>query len=446
MKNIRLFGLAVITVIVLSAVLMFAGCDSSSNGDGGSQDQIPTAADFVIGNLSQTEGNVTAVTITPNNGKSSGTITIYYNSSKALPTQSGSYTVTFDVAGVTGWKAATGLSAGTLVIGPKGDGGEEGGEDSEDGENSNLNFTTISGLEAYLSKQPANTADTAYRVKLNIADEEMAALKVLLLATNKYVFLDLSGSTITDIPDNAFNIGVSPWTGCDKLTGITIPNSVTSIGDIAFNRTGITSITIPNSVTSIGDYAFSVCNSLTSINIPNSVTSIGNSAFVNCTNLTEINIDTNNSAYTSEEGVFFNKNKTSLYTYPAGKAGNYTVPNSVTSIGDGAFSSCTSLTSVTIPDSVTSIGNNAFPDCTSLTSVTIPNSVTSIGYRAFYGCTNLTSVTFLGTISLSKFYYNNAFEGDLKNKFYASDSTNGTPGTYTTTAPVNNNSEWTKQP
>ena len=94
-------------------------------------------------------------------------------------------------------------------------------------------------------------------------------------------------------------------------------------------------------------------------------------------------MDALNSVYSSVDGVLFNKNQTTLIQCPGGKAGSYTIPNSVTSIGDCAFVDCTSLTSVTIPNSVTSIGDEAFSGCTSLTNVTIPNSVTSIGDEAF---------------------------------------------------------------
>jgi hypothetical protein len=105
--------------------------------------------------------------------------------------------------------------------------------------------------------------------------------------------------------------------------------------------------------------------------------------------------------YSSEGGVLFNKDKTSLIQYPGGKQGSYTIPTSVTSIGDGAFSGCTGLTSVTIPNSVTSIGDFAFLSCTGLTSVTIPNSVTSVGMRASLGCSVLGRVDFLGREEIS---------------------------------------------
>ena len=155
----------------------------------------------------------------------------------------------------------------------------------------------------------------------------------------------------------------------------------------------VKSAVIAEGVTSIGGFAFYDCTSLTSVTIPDSVTSIGVGAFASCTSLTGIWVAESNSHYSSDaSGVLFNKDKTTLVQCPGAFAA-YTIPNSVTSIGDVAFSFCTSLASVTIPDSVTSIGRHAFQYCTSLTSVTIPNGVTSIGDSAFSYCASLTSVT-----------------------------------------------------
>ena len=155
----------------------------------------------------------------------------------------------------------------------------------------------------------------------------------------------------------------------------------------------VKSAVIAEGVTSIGGFAFYDCTSLTSVTIPDSVTSIGVGAFASCTSLTGIWVAESNSHYSSDaSGVLFNKDKTTLVQCPGAFAA-YTIPNSVTSIGDAAFSFCTSLASVTIPDSVTSIGRHAFQYCTSLTSVTIPNGVTSIGDSAFSYCASLTSVT-----------------------------------------------------
>jgi len=162
------------------------------------------------------------------------------------------------------------------------------------------------------------------------------------------------------IPANAFSC-------CYNLTSVTIPNSVTNIGERAFyNCSALTSVNIPNNVTNIGSSAFSGCASLTSITISNSVENIGAYAFSN-TGLTSV-----------------------------------TIPNKITTINRGVFSNCKSLTSVTIPNGVTDIGdydtssysNGVFYECTSLTSITIPNRVTYIGYSAFYNCTGLTSINF----------------------------------------------------
>jgi len=204
------------------------------------------------------------------------------------------------------------------------------------------------------------------------------------------------------IPNSVTTIGEVAFSGCTGLTSVTIPNSVRIIRQSAFGGcTGLTSVTIPNSVTTIERGVFSGCTGLTSVTIPNSVTSIGHSPFSRCTGLTSINVDPNNAYYSSEDGVLFNKNKTTLVQYPAGKQGAYTIPNSVTSIGQSAFIGCTGLTSVTIPNSVTSIGQSAFIGCTGLTSVTIPNSVTSIGQSVFTDCTNLTSIISLNPIPLT---------------------------------------------
>ena len=182
---------------------------------------------------------------------------------------------------------------------------------------------------------------------------------------------------------------------CNDLTSVTIPTSVTLIDKYAFMRcSSLTSIVIPNSVTTINSYAFYDCSSLTSITIPNSVTSIGAVVFFGCSKLTGINVESDNTKYTSEDGVLFNKDKTRIVCYPTGKAGTtYTIPNSVTNIDELAFYDCDDLTSVTIPTSVTLIDNRAFSGCSSLTSITIPNSVTSIGEAVFSGCSSLQSIT-----------------------------------------------------
>ncbi|MDO9256905.1 MAG: leucine-rich repeat protein [Bacteroidales bacterium] len=168
--------------------------------------------------------------------------------------------------------------------------------------------------------------------------------------------------------------------------------SVTSIGNYAFNQcAGLSSINIPGSVTSIGNYAFCGCTGLTSTTIPSSVKSIGKYAFT--LNSCLFYVEGNNSNFSSKDDVLYNKDQTKLIQCPASKSGSFAIPSSVTSIGDGAFESCSGLSSLILPNSVTYIGNYAFESCTGLTSFTIPNSVTYIGNNAFYKCTGLTSVT-----------------------------------------------------
>ena len=218
-----------------------------------------------------------------------------------------------------------------------------------------------------------------------------------------------------------------------SLTSVTIPNSVTSIGENAFQGcSGLTSVhisdiaawcrisfgsgyanplncahhlylgdeeikdlVIPNSVTCIERCAFWGCSGLTSVNIPSSVTSIGSSAFYGCSGLTAVHI--------SDIGAWCkisfvqSSNPLSLARHlflNGEEVKDLEIPNSVTSIGSSAFYGCTGLTSVTIGNSVTSIGNGAFYNCSGLTSVNIGNGVTSIGSSAFSGCSGLTSLIF----------------------------------------------------
>ena len=241
------------------------------------------------------------------------------------------------------------------------------------------------------------------------------------------------------IPNSVTKIGEDVFADCDALTSIsvdkknpiydsrdncnaiietntntliagckttTIPNSITSIGNSAFSGCfNLTSITIPNSVTSIGEGAFYYCDKLTSISIPNSVTSIGNNAFADCDALTSISVDKKNPIYDSRDNcnAIIETNTNTLIT----GCKTTTIPNSITSIGNSAFSGCVNLTSITIPKSVTSIGEKAFYWCKNLASIIIPNSVTSIGEDAFLGCDNLTSITIpisVTTIGHGAFY------------------------------------------
>ena len=162
------------------------------------------------------------------------------------------------------------------------------------------------------------------------------------------------------IPNSVKSIGDYAFSDCESLQSITIPNSVKSIGNKAFSSCkSLQSVTIPNSVTSIGDRAFSYCDSLQSVTIPNSVRNIGNHAFRGC----NICFFICNSTYFQNDDVcLFNKDKTAIVSRIKDCV-NYIIPNSVTNIGNGTFSSCESLQSITVPNSVTSIGDYAFNLC-----------------------------------------------------------------------------------
>ena len=219
-----------------------------------------------------------------------------------------------------------------------------------------------------------------------------------------YAFYDCSSLTSVTIPNSVSSIGCAAFSNCSGLTSIDVALENThysSIDGVLYNYAqdiliqcpgAKTSVTIPNSVTSIGESAFSGCSGLTSVTIPNNVTSIAWSAFSNCSGLTSIDVASENTHYSSIDGVLYNYAQDTLIQCPGAKT-SVTIPNSVTSIGGGAFYGCSGLISVTIGNNVTSIGDDAFYECSGLISVTIPNSVTSIGDYAFYGCSGLTSVT-----------------------------------------------------
>ena len=252
-------------------------------------------------------------------------------------------------------------------------------------------------------------------------------LSVTSIGTN--AFESKSSLLSVAIPNTVTNIGDRAFSSCAKLASVTIGTNVTSIGLLAFVSCNMTSITIPDSVTSVGSSAFQYCYSLTNAMIGRGVTSVLDTAFYRCTNLTAIAVDTANPSFSSVEGVLFDKSQTTIIFYPPAKSGSdYTIPAGVTSVGSTAFQFSSSLTAITadinspafssvdgvlfnkdlttlfqcprgkagiytVPDSVTNIGNNAFYSCAELTNIIIPNSVNKLGDWLFRECLNLTSVT-----------------------------------------------------
>jgi hypothetical protein len=351
MKNI--FRSLAIIVLAAAIGLSFAACgDGGDSGGSGTEDVTGVSLNITTLLLTTGETEKLTATVSPSNAKNKSVSWSSSASSVASVSSNGTVSAaSLGTATITATTEDGGFTATCAVTVTPG-----------------TTLTSVTALQTWLASQPDNTAETAYNVKLNV--NNLTNIYTALSGNpNKYVFIDLSRSTITSIPQSAFNSGEPSFTGCATLTGITIPNSVTVI-------------------------------------------SYG--AFYGCTNLASVNI-----------------------------------PNNVTRLLEGAFMRCSRLTSVTIPNSVTEIQSQAFIFCENLANITIGSGVASIGDRAFMGCNSLASVTFQGTIPssgfpVSDYFGQSIFPGDLREKFYATNASNGTPGTYTTSNP-GLNPIWTRQ-
>ena len=238
--------------------------------------------------------------------------------------------------------------------------------------------------------------------------------------TGNPAFAMCTGLTGIMIPDSVTSITAMAFLGCSNLASVNLPDGITSIGTYVFGScTSIESIAIPNSVSSFGqgsfancaslatvtfsegsqlttidDDAFYECGNLESIMIPASVTSIADGSFESCVNLSNVRF-AENSQLTDITGF---RNCTSITSVgPVGSGASIEIPNSITSIGYCAFSECSNLSSVTIPGSVTKLDENAFHACTSLNDITISKNMTTLGRSVFYDCTGLTTIKFEGT-------------------------------------------------
>jgi hypothetical protein len=254
-----------------------------------------------------------------------------------------------------------------------------------------VKFTTIAALSAWLASAEANNeeGDVPYLVSLNVeslgGNYAAAGSVGKLLRDNNTRFVSLYLSGMEEIEDGAFM-------SCTNLTSVTILPGVTKIGSAAFANSGITSIAIPSSVTEIG---------------------VG--AFMSCASLTAINVDADNTAYTSGDGVLYNKDRTILIAYPIGKpATSFSVISSVETIGEYAFYNG-KLTSVSLQNGLESIGAMAFANCKFIT-VSIPNTVANIDPSAFAGCTSLTEIIVNNDYNDAYFSEDGVLYSDNENK------------------------------
>ena len=316
-----------------------------------------------------------------------------------------------------GDKGDTGAQGEKGDKGDKGDTGEKGedgadgkdGENGKDGADGDSFFESVTWDDEYVYFTLAD--GSVITIPLSKAEAKPQSNEIWYTATKK----------VTPNATNGFgaNIVSNEWNSLTLEGVITFDGKVTSIGNSAFSWcSSLASITIPEGVTSIGESAFLQCSSLVSITIPHSVTSIGDYAFLSCWNLAEFE-----GKFASEDGrCLIIDGVLNSFACGCGLT-EYTIPDGVTSIGNEAFLSCSSLESITIPDSVTEIGYSAFSGCTSLaefngkfasedgkclivdgvlnsfacgcglTEYTIPDGVTSIGNEAFLSCLSLESIT-----------------------------------------------------
>jgi hypothetical protein len=183
-----------------------------------------------------------------------------------------------------------------------------------------------------------------------------------------------------------------------KISKLEFTDKLTSIGSYAFYNCGnLQSIAIPDNVTKIDNNTFENCSSLKSVSIGKSCTTISATAFNNATALEKITVSADNEKYSSVDGALLNKEKTSIILYPKSKSGEFVIPDTVTSIADRAFSSCSNLTKITIGANVESVGDYAFNECNVLTEVVFKDSTIKkkvIGDYAFYNCQALSNVDF----------------------------------------------------
>jgi uncharacterized repeat protein (TIGR02543 family) len=290
-------------------------------------------------------------------------------------------------------------------------------------------FTSISELKSWLTTQPANTVETAYKIGLKNVNLDSGNnwndLGVSVNNGSKYVELNLQGCNGTAIPDGRMEskheggkvifTTYGTFVGCNNLTAITLPDNLKTIGKYSFVECqNLLSVALPETATEIHYQAFDQCvklgsinlpeglkvidayafrnTALVSVNIPESVTSLGGMAFQDCASLRTVTVQAK--IETLEEWIF--KGCASLESI--------VLPESLKAIGNDAFNGCKSMETITLPSGITSLGNFAFNGCSNLSSIVLPDGIRKIGQSAFTRCKSLTSVVLPANLERIEFY------------------------------------------
>lgn len=242
---------------------------------------------------------------------------------------------------------------------------------------------------------------------------ETITLTPKIIYIDEFAFSDCSSLKSIALPAGLEMLDKSCFLGCSSLASVTF-GDVTEIREkVFYGCKALTNVVLPATLTKLDKAAFDGCSSLTEITLPKKLKTLGEAVFEGCTALKAINVAEGNASFAAADGVLFNKAKTNLLAFPAGKTGAYAVPSGTEEIAASAFSRCVGLSAITLPETLTTIGDEVFYRCTGLTELTLPNSVTSIGESFVYRCSALKSVTLgsgISTIGESMFYYANGLE------------------------------------
>ena len=254
-------------------------------------------------------------------------------------------------------------------------------------------FYGCSGLTGALTipNNVTSIGSSAFRDCTGFAGSLTLPNNVNFTSISSEAFYNCSGLTGSlTIPNSVEVVEGNSFYNCSGLTGtLTIGNSVASIGYGCFQNCDFSSISFESnsSLTTLSGRVFLGNESITSFNIPASVTSLESDMLRRCHSLTTLTVDAGNTNYTSVNNVIFNSNLTTLFIYPAGVSGSYTVPSTVTELSPDCFSNSKLLTSVTLPDGILLV--TGLGECEELTSINFPDSVTTINSWSFLNCSKL---------------------------------------------------------